>query len=104
MCPLCADRERGRMVPRSANRRKAMSSVTHTESDHVGVHISLAAALLRELDAAAGDVGMSRSAFVSAAVARMLEDTDDVAVSRARLSDPNDPLISWEQVKAGAGL
>ena len=81
-----------------------MVSVTHTESERVGVHISLAAALLRELDAAAGDVGMSRSAFVSAAIARMLEDIDDIAVSQARLADPNDPLVSWEQVKAGVGL
>ena len=48
--------------------------------------------------------GLSRSALIRRAIERMLEDIDDVAVSEVRLSDADDAVVSWEQVKAEAGL
>ena len=45
---------------------------------------------------------MSRSAFIREAIERMLEDTDDIEVSQARLADGEDPLIPWEQLSRWA--
>lgn len=81
-----------------------MPKITNNSTRRVAVNISLSVGLLEHLDALAASEGRSRSAFIRAAIERMIEDADDIAVSEARLKDPNDPWVPWEQVKAEAGL
>lgn len=81
-----------------------MSRATAGNEGQVAVSISLSAELLQELDRVADSAGLSRSALIRRVVERMLEDMDDIAVSEARLSDADDAVVPWEQVKAEVGL
>lgn len=81
-----------------------MPKITDNSTRRVAVNVSLTVALLEHLDALAQEQGLSRSALIRGAIERMIEDADDIAVSEARLNDPSDPWVPWEQVKAEAGL
>ncbi|MBU0610694.1 MAG: ribbon-helix-helix protein, CopG family [Armatimonadetes bacterium] len=81
-----------------------MPKITDNSNRRVAVNISLSVGLLEHLDALAATEGLSRSAYIRAAIERAMEDADDIAVSEARLKDESDPWVSWEQVKAEAGL
>jgi len=81
-----------------------MPKITDNSTRRVAVNISLSVGLLEHLDELAAREGISRSAYIRAAIERMMEDADDIAVSEARLKDENDPWVPWEQVKAEAGL
>jgi predicted DNA-binding protein len=81
-----------------------MAKAPETGVEQVRVNIALAVGLLEQVDRMAEDLGVSRSALIQQAVERMVEDAEDVAVSLARLQDPDDPEVPWEEVKAEAGL
>ena len=81
-----------------------MAKAPETGVEQGRVNVTLAVGLLERVDRMAGDLGVSRSALIQQAIERMLEDAEDVAVSLARLQDPDDPEVPWRQVKAEAGL
>lgn len=81
-----------------------MPKITDNSTRRVAVNISLSVGLLEHLDALAAGEGVTRSAYIRAAIERAMEDADDIAVSETRLKDENDPWVPWEQVKAEAGL
>ena len=81
-----------------------MAKATSTETRRVPVNVHLTAGLLVRIDRLAERTGRSRSALIRQAVERLLEDAEDLAVSEARLQDPDDAVVPWEQVKAEAGL
>ena len=51
------------------------------------------------LDAAAAQLRRSRAQVVREALERYLEDYDDLAVALARLRDPSDPVLDWDEVR-----
>ena len=51
------------------------------------------------LDAAAARLKRSRAQVVREALERYLEDYDDLAVALARLRDPSDPVLDWDEVR-----
>ena len=51
------------------------------------------------LDAAAAQLKRSRAQVVREALERYLEDYDDLAVALARLRDPSDPVLDWDEVR-----
>ena len=51
------------------------------------------------LDAAATALKRSRAEVVRQAVAQYLEDFDDLSVAVARLRDPSDPVLDWDEVR-----
>lgn len=55
--------------------------------------------LIEALDSAARTLNRSRADIVRQAVERYLEDFDDLNVAVARLQDPNDEVLDWDQVK-----
>ena len=55
--------------------------------------------LVDALDAAARTLRRSRAEVVRQAVARYLEDFDDLSVAMQRLRDPADPVLDWDSVK-----
>lgn len=81
-----------------------MPRVTSPEARRVAVNVNLTVGLLQELDRLAEGSGLSRSAFIRQAIEHALEDAEDIAVAEARMGDPNDGVVPWEQVKAEAGL
>ena len=57
--------------------------------------------LVTGLDNAAKQLSRSRAAILRQAVERYLEDFDDLSMALERIRDPNDPVLDWEQVRAG---
>lgn len=55
--------------------------------------------LLSALDRAAHDLRKSRAEVVRAAVEYYLADYEDLALAVARLRDPSDPVLDWEDVR-----
>lgn len=55
--------------------------------------------LIEALDSAARTFNRSRADIVRQAVERYLEDFDDLKVAVARLQDPTDEVLDWDQVK-----
>ena len=60
---------------------------------------TIPAAMAEALDAAAAELGSTRSHVVRAALERYLEDHDDLTVAMARLRDPADPVLEWGEAK-----
>ena len=67
------------------------------------ITVRLAGDMVGALDAAAKALGRSRAEIVRQAVARYLEDFDDLTVALERLRDPTDQVLDWEQVRRGLG-
>ena len=57
--------------------------------------------LARSLDAAAARLGRSRAELVRLALESYLEDFDDLSMALARLRDPSDPALDWDEVRRG---
>jgi len=55
--------------------------------------------LVRALDAAARDLKRSRAEVIRQAIARYIEDFDDLSVAVDRLRDPSDLVLDWDEVK-----
>ncbi|MBA2408314.1 MAG: ribbon-helix-helix protein, CopG family [Gammaproteobacteria bacterium] len=55
--------------------------------------------LLETLDNAASALKRSRAGVVRLAVERYLEDYEDLSLAVARLQDPTDPVLDWDDVK-----
>ena len=55
--------------------------------------------LVEALDSAVHILNRSRAEVVRQAVERYLEDFDDLNVALARLQDPTDEVLDWDQVK-----
>ena len=81
-----------------------MAEASDARTQQVVVNISLAVGLLEKVDQAAEESGVSRAAFIRQALERALEDAEDTAISTARLQDPGDPVVPWDQVNAEAQL
>ena len=67
------------------------------------ITVRFADEVVEALDAAAKALGRSRAEIVRQAVARYLEDFDDLTVALERLRDPTDQVLDWEQVRRGLG-
>ncbi|MCE5240501.1 ribbon-helix-helix domain-containing protein [bacterium] len=81
-----------------------MPRLADPQARRVAVNINLSVGLLQQIDQLAEALGTSRSALIRSAIEQVLEDASDIAVADARMADPNDPVIPWEQVKAEMGL
>jgi len=57
--------------------------------------------LVESLDQAAEDQRKSRAEVVRAAIELYLAEYKDLAVAVARLRDPSDPVLDWEEVRDG---
>lgn len=57
--------------------------------------------MIEALDAAAIALRRSRAAVVRHALARYLDDLDDLPVAVERLRDPSDPVLDWDEVRDG---
>jgi RHH-type rel operon transcriptional repressor/antitoxin RelB len=55
--------------------------------------------LVESLDDAARDLRKSRAEVVRAAVELYLAEYQDLALAVARLRDPSDPVLDWEEVR-----
>lgn len=55
--------------------------------------------LVEELDAAARRLNRTRAAILRQAAEAYLEDHDDLRVAVARIQDPTDPVLDWEDVR-----
>ena len=55
--------------------------------------------LIEALDVAAMELKRSRTDIIRQALARYLEDFDDLNATQERLRDPTDPVLEWDQVK-----
>ncbi len=51
------------------------------------------------LDTAAKHMNWSRSEVISHALQLYLEDYEDARIAEARLNDPSDPTLDWEEAK-----
>lgn len=56
--------------------------------------------LATALDAAARRNDLSTDEIVQQALERHLEDLEDIGIALARLDDPSDPALNWDQVKS----
>ena len=56
-------------------------------------------ALVAALDEAARECRKSRAELVRAAVEHYLAEYEDLAAAVARLRDPSDPVLDWEEVR-----
>jgi len=56
-------------------------------------------ALVESLDDAARELKKSRADVVRAAVELYLAEYKDLALAVARLRDPSDPVLDWEEVR-----
>ena len=65
------------------------------------ITVRLAGDVVEALDVEAKALGRSRAEIVRQAVARYLEDFDDLTVALERLRDPTDHVLDWEQVRPG---
>lgn len=59
------------------------------------------AGLAESLDAAAATLGRSRAEVIRHALECYLEDLDDLSVALARLQDPADPVLDWDEIRGG---
>ena len=57
--------------------------------------------LVEALDSAARTLNRSRADVIRQAMERYLEDFDVLNVALARLQDPADEVLDWDQVKRG---
>jgi RHH-type transcriptional regulator, rel operon repressor / antitoxin RelB len=55
--------------------------------------------LVEALDRAAKDLRKSRAEVVRAAVEHYLAEFEDLAIAVARLRDPSDPVLDWDQIR-----
>ena len=55
--------------------------------------------LVASLDAAAKEMRKSRAEVVRSAVELYLAEYEDLAVAVARLRDPADPVLDWDEVR-----
>jgi predicted DNA-binding protein len=55
--------------------------------------------LVEALDEAAKDLRKSRADVVRAAVELYLAEYEDLALAVARLRDPSDPVLDWDEVR-----
>ena len=55
--------------------------------------------LVEVLDSAARTLNRSRADVIRQALERYLDDFDDLNVALARLQDPADEVLEWDQVK-----
>ena len=55
--------------------------------------------LVAELDAAAKRLNCSRSEFLRQAAEAYLDDHEDLRVAMARLQDPSDPVLDWDEAR-----
>jgi transposase len=55
--------------------------------------------LVTALDRAAADLRKSRAEVVRAAIEYYLAEYEDLAVAVARLRDPSDPVLDWDDVR-----
>lgn len=55
--------------------------------------------LVASLDATAQELRKSRADVVRAAVEMYLAEYEDLAVAVARLRDPSDPVLDWDEVR-----
>ena len=55
--------------------------------------------LVEALDAASAQLNRSRASVIRQALARYLEDFDDISVALERLQDPSDPVLDWDEVR-----
>ena len=55
--------------------------------------------LVESLDEAARELRKSRAEVVRAAVELYLAEYEDLALAVARLRDPSDPVLDWEEVR-----
>ena len=63
------------------------------------ITVRVPAEVVAALDAAATRVGCSRASIVRAALEAYAEDADDIAIALARLADPDDQAVAWEDAK-----
>lgn len=70
-------------------RCRAMSQITARLPDE----------LVEALDRAAKDLRKSRAEVVRAAVEHYLAEFEDLAIAVARLRDPSDPVLDWDQIR-----
>ncbi len=56
-------------------------------------------ALVGALDAAARELNRSRADLVRQAIERHLDDFSDLGIALARLRDPTDPVLDWDDVR-----
>ena len=63
------------------------------------ITVRFADEVVEVLDAAAKALGRSRAEIVGQAVARYLEDFDDLTVALERLRDPTDQMLDWDEVR-----
>jgi len=88
---------------------KGMGKTETVSARAAPIRVTVDCRLLRRLDREARRTGTTRSALVRQALEEMLsaedpEDAEDVRISEARLADPNEGRVPWEQVRAKAGL
>jgi predicted DNA-binding protein len=55
--------------------------------------------LVASLDSAAHDLRKSRADVIREAIELYLEEFEDLAIAVARLKDPSDPVLDWEDVR-----
>lgn len=55
--------------------------------------------LVEALDRAAGELRKSRADVVRAAIEHYLAEYEDLSIAVARLRDPADPVLDWEEVR-----
>ena len=56
--------------------------------------------LVESLDEAAKELRKTRAEVVRAAIELYLAEFEDLALAVARLRDPSDPVLDWEEVRA----
>ena len=57
--------------------------------------------LVAEIDRAADSLKRTRADVVRQAIEYYLDDLEDLRLGLEALQDPNDPILDWEEVRAG---
>lgn len=57
--------------------------------------------LVAEIDKAADTLKRTRADIVRQAIEYYLDDLEDLRLGLEALRDPNDPILEWEEVRAG---
>lgn len=57
--------------------------------------------LAAEIDKAADSLKRTRADIVRQAIVYYLDDLEDLRLGLEALRDPNDPILEWEEVRAG---
>lgn len=63
------------------------------------ISVRVSDSLVEALDLAARTLNRSRAHVVRQALERYLEDFDDLNLALARLQDPTDEVLDWDEVK-----